>query len=109
MYFSRASLSLLLVLADYSSVKAMRILNAELADTMGNLLSRVCAKSLNPRQIYPRLHTAQLRDIMTTDAAKHLLQSLQQLKGKSFFLVKRIARLILANADEWKLSVLYPP
>ncbi|XP_013097578.2 methionine--tRNA ligase, mitochondrial [Stomoxys calcitrans] len=67
---------------NYSSVKAMRILNAELADTMGNLLSRVCGKSLNPWQIYPRLHTAQLRDIMTTDTAKHLLEMLEQLKGK---------------------------
>lgn len=64
----------------------MRILNAELADTMGNLLSRVCAKSLNPRQIYPRVHTAQLRDILTTDSAKHLWDCLEQLDGKWIFL-----------------------
>ena len=60
----------------------MRILNAELADTLGNLLSRVCAKSLNPRQIYPRVHTAQLRDILTTDSGRHLWESLEQLGGK---------------------------
>lgn len=63
----------------------MRILNAELADTLGNLLSRVCAKSLNPRQIYPRVHTAQLRDILKTDTARHLWDSLEQLDGKCFF------------------------
>ncbi|XP_037824487.1 methionine--tRNA ligase, mitochondrial-like, partial [Lucilia sericata] len=66
----------------YSSIKAMRILNAELADTLGNLLSRVCAKSLNPRQIYPRVHTAQLRDILKTDSARHLWDSLEQLDAK---------------------------
>ncbi|TMW46099.1 hypothetical protein DOY81_008821, partial [Sarcophaga bullata] len=66
----------------YSNVKAMRILNAELADTLGNLLSRVCAKSLNPRQIYPRVHTAQLRDILTTDSGRHLWESLEQLSDK---------------------------
>ncbi|XP_046805649.1 methionine--tRNA ligase, mitochondrial [Lucilia cuprina] len=67
---------------NYSSIKAMRILNAELADTLGNLLSRVCAKSLNPRQIYPRVHTAQLRDILKTDSARHLWDSLEQLDAK---------------------------
>lgn len=63
----------------------MRIVNAELADTLGNLLSRVCAKALNPRQIYPRIHTAQLRDILKTDSGKHLLDCLEQLDGKCFF------------------------
>ncbi|XP_058977896.1 methionine--tRNA ligase, mitochondrial [Musca domestica] len=120
---------------NYSSVKAMRILNAELADTMGNLLSRVCAKSLNPRQIYPRLHTAQLRDIMKTEAAQHLLKSLEQLKEKcgqhyedknfymavdnvmsalhaanSFFETSRPWELKLKTVTEpAKRSLLYPP
>lgn len=30
-----------------------RIINSELADTFGNLLSRCCGKSLNPEQWYP--------------------------------------------------------
>ncbi|XP_033096238.1 methionine--tRNA ligase, mitochondrial-like, partial [Anneissia japonica] len=42
---------------DYSEAKMVAILNAELADTFGNLLSRVTAKSLNPDQIFPEFHT----------------------------------------------------
>ncbi|XP_063707196.1 methionine--tRNA ligase, mitochondrial [Culicoides brevitarsis] len=38
---------------NYSDTKIFRMLNAELADTLGNLLSRCCAKVLNPRQIVP--------------------------------------------------------
>lgn len=29
------------------------MLNAELADTLGNLLSRCCAKAVNPEQVFP--------------------------------------------------------
>lgn len=60
----------------------MRILNAELADTLGNLLSRVCAKSLNPRQIYPRIHKAPLRVILQTENGQNLMQSISELPGK---------------------------
>lgn len=60
----------------------MRILNAELADTLGNLLSRVCSKALNPRQVYPRFHTAQLREILKTSNGRQLRDVLQQFEGR---------------------------
>ncbi|XP_068153424.1 LOW QUALITY PROTEIN: methionine--tRNA ligase, mitochondrial [Drosophila tropicalis] len=65
---------------NYSHVKALRILNSELADTLGNLLSRACAKSLNPTQIYPALHSEELTELLhNLDAAKRLKESLLQL------------------------------
>ncbi|KAH8384148.1 hypothetical protein KR009_012255 [Drosophila setifemur] len=68
---------------DYSHVKAMRILNSELADTLGNLLSRACAKTLNPRQIYPSAHAEHLADLLQSlDAAKRLQESLLQLSER---------------------------
>ncbi|XP_004534150.1 methionine--tRNA ligase, mitochondrial [Ceratitis capitata] len=67
---------------NFSNVKALRILNSELADTLGNLLSRACAKSLNPRQVYPRLHAVQLDDLLRMDATKRLQDALQQIEAR---------------------------
>jgi len=68
---------------DYSHVKAQRILNSELADTLGNLLSRACAKSLNPGQIYPSANAEHLADLLRSlDAAKRLQDTLLQLSGE---------------------------
>jgi len=71
------------LLTDYSHVKAQRILNSELADTLGNLLSRASAKSLNPGQIYPSPSAEHLADLLRSlDAAKRLQDSLLQLSGE---------------------------
>jgi len=71
--------------ADYSHVKALRILNSELADTLGNLLSRACAKSLNPQQMYPTPHAEQSTELLQNlDAAKRMQEAMLQLAGKSF-------------------------
>lgn len=67
---------------NYSSTKALRILNSELADTLGNLLSRVCAKSLNPRQAYPRIYVHHCNEILRLDAAKRLQELLSELPEK---------------------------
>ncbi|XP_030563680.1 methionine--tRNA ligase, mitochondrial isoform X1 [Drosophila novamexicana] len=68
---------------NYSHVKALRILNSELADTLGNLLSRACAKSLNPQQIYPEPHVEHLPHLLhDVDAAKRLQEALLQLEGR---------------------------
>ncbi|KAL7730499.1 hypothetical protein ACLKA6_000502 [Drosophila palustris] len=68
---------------NFSHVKALRVLNSELADTLGNLLSRVCARSLNPQQLYPAPqaeHFSQLlRDL---DAAKRMQEALLQLAAR---------------------------
>nr|XP_006633102.1 PREDICTED: methionine--tRNA ligase, mitochondrial [Lepisosteus oculatus] len=38
---------------DYYDDKVVKLLNAELADSLGGLLSRCTAPALNPRQVYP--------------------------------------------------------
>jgi len=42
--------------SNYSEVKLMRILNAELGDTLGNLLSRCSGKTVNKQQCYPQFN-----------------------------------------------------
>lgn len=68
---------------NYSSTKALRILNSELADTLGNLLSRGCAKSLNPRQVYPRIYVHHCNEILRlSDSARRLQELLSELPEK---------------------------
>lgn len=69
--------------ADYSDTKVMRILNSELADTLGNLLSRGCAKSVNVQQVFPALDVAYFHDdLMKLDVTKKLVELIAQLPGK---------------------------
>lgn len=60
----------------------MRILNSELADTMGNLLSRVCAKSVNNRQIFPTLHRNEFEKLLEVDSTKKLVNLSEALTGE---------------------------
>lgn len=69
-------------LLDYSSTKALRILNSELADTFGNLLSRGCAKSLNKSQTFPRISPSHYDELCKLDATKRLISLVEQLPGK---------------------------
>jgi len=39
---------------NFNEEKLFRLVNAELADTLGNLLNRCCSKALNPAQVWPR-------------------------------------------------------
>ncbi|XP_014671388.1 PREDICTED: methionine--tRNA ligase, mitochondrial-like [Priapulus caudatus] len=41
---------------NYSDEKVVKMLNAELGDTLGNLLSRCTAPALNPAQIFPPIN-----------------------------------------------------
>ena len=61
---------------DYSDVKATRIINAELVNTLGNLLSRVCARSINKRQVVPVCNLKELKEI---DHSLHLIKKLKKL------------------------------
>lgn len=60
----------------------MRILNSELADTFGNLLSRACAKTLNPHQQFPIIHTEQLGELVKLDSLKLLLERISEVPDK---------------------------
>lgn len=59
---------------DYSDRKATRIINAELVNTLGNLLSRVCAQSVNKRQVVPVCNLKELKEL------DHSLQLIKKLK-----------------------------
>lgn len=80
---------------NYSDTKIVRMLNSELADTLGNLLSRCCAKTLNPRQVVPELNETffyLVRNIPEYEAMKDLLDNLpavclKHYKEHNFYLV----------------------
>lgn len=54
-------------------------MNAELADTFGNLLSRACAKTLNPHQKFTAVHSDQLSELIKLDSCKVLLEKISEL------------------------------
>lgn len=64
--------------SDYSDTQATRILNAELADTYGNLLSRACAKVVNPAQIVPGIDRIEFDGISRVDVTQRLIDLLQE-------------------------------
>ncbi|XP_031626423.1 methionine--tRNA ligase, mitochondrial [Contarinia nasturtii] len=61
---------------NYSATKVTRIINAELVNTLGNLLSRVCAKNLNKRQVVPQCIRKELHKF---DSSHKLVKKLKQL------------------------------
>lgn len=69
---------------DYSEVKLTRILNSELADTYGNLLSRCCAPVLNPNQICPPLDPESFECLLKEfDVTQQLIDKVEALPGKT--------------------------
>lgn len=67
---------------DYSDQKLFRILNSELADTLGNLLSRGCAKTVNAQHKYPKLDMVVFEELCKLDATKKLIDLIAQLPGE---------------------------
>ncbi|KAI4462100.1 methionyl-trna synthetase [Holotrichia oblita] len=67
---------------NYSEEKLRRILNAELADTLGNLLNRCCGDALNPEQIFPGVaeYGVVFNELASrVDVGKKLVESLKSL------------------------------
>lgn len=61
----------------------MRILNSELADTLGNLLSRGCARTVNRKQVFPRLNRTVFDDeLMQLEVTQKLVDLIDRLPGK---------------------------
>lgn len=79
-------------ISDYSEVKAVRILNSELADTLGNLLSRCCGKVLNPGQVFPEMNPEAFRAILNEDSTKKLIHALAALPGSILLFLCMIGR-----------------
>ncbi|XP_053697999.1 methionine--tRNA ligase, mitochondrial [Sabethes cyaneus] len=67
---------------NYSDTKIMRILNAELADSFGNLLSRCCGKALNPDAINPVVDPNILDALSSTESTMKMLNMLHELPDK---------------------------
>lgn len=67
---------------DYSETKAIRILNSELADSLGNLLNRCSGKTVNPDQIFPKFCQHSFSIYCNSDEALKLVESLSALPGK---------------------------
>lgn len=59
----------------------MRFLNAELADTFGNLLSRCTGAALNPFQTFPEIETSTFKSVASLDVTTKLLESVITLPG----------------------------
>ncbi|XP_058812419.1 methionine--tRNA ligase, mitochondrial [Topomyia yanbarensis] len=67
---------------NYSDTKIVRILNAELADTLGNLLSRCCGKVLNPGAVVPAVDHASLEALLALEVTQKMLDLLNELPDK---------------------------
>ncbi|XP_041765781.1 methionine--tRNA ligase, mitochondrial [Anopheles merus] len=68
---------------NYSDTKVLRILNSELADTLGNLLSRCCGKALNAESIFPAVDREALDALKEIDATKRMLEALEEMPDKA--------------------------
>ncbi|KAK9716851.1 tRNA synthetases class I (M) [Popillia japonica] len=72
---------------NYSEEKLRRILNAELADTLGNLLNRCCGDALNPEQIFPGVaeYGVVFNELASrVDVGKKLVESLTSLSDTCY-------------------------
>ncbi|ODM98823.1 Methionine--tRNA ligase, mitochondrial [Orchesella cincta] len=66
--------------SNFNEEKMRRFLNAELADTLGNLLNRCTAKAINPSQVWPSVEHFQADQISTH--GENLMRSLEELFDK---------------------------
>lgn len=73
-----------LFVLDYNDTKIIRCLNAELADTLGNLLSRCTGTSLNPFQTFPKIESSAFKSVSSLVVTASLLESVMALQGKLY-------------------------
>lgn len=60
---------------DYSATKLVNILNSELADTLGNLVSRCAGKTVNPSKEFP--DPAKYWNVLQSEAADEIREALE--------------------------------
>ncbi|XP_047526135.1 methionine--tRNA ligase, mitochondrial [Pieris napi] len=65
--------------ANYSETKLINIANSELADTLGNLVSRSCGPALNPRCEFPALHQQEFAECCQLQVTSQLLDAVERL------------------------------
>ena len=71
-----------LFITDYTETKLINIANSELADTLGNLVSRVSGAALNPRAEFPALSAHELTSLVTQNVVSELLDKMDRLPGE---------------------------
>lgn len=69
------------IFTDYSETKAIRILNSELADSLGNLLNRCTATTLNPGHIFPKFCQHSFNTYCDSADASRLVDMVSALPG----------------------------
>ncbi|CAK9807544.1 Methionine--tRNA ligase, mitochondrial [Anthophora quadrimaculata] len=67
--------------ANYSTLKVKRILNAELADTLGNLVNRCFGNGVNPERII--YNSIEYKTILRSEVALKNIQALEELGEKT--------------------------
>ncbi|XP_060528596.1 methionine--tRNA ligase, mitochondrial isoform X2 [Cylas formicarius] len=67
--------------SNYSDIKVVNILNSELADTLGNLLSRCCGTNLNPSQAFPMFNQRWFEKVLENDVTRRLIDHVTELPG----------------------------
>ncbi|XP_013381189.1 methionine--tRNA ligase, mitochondrial [Lingula anatina] len=72
--------------ADFTDERLIDVLNSELANVLGNIVSRVTAKKLNPKHCYPPF-MPEVWEEFCQEEDRVLLEKLKELPGK-FFSVK---------------------
>lgn len=65
---------------DFTTLKALQVINSDLVNNVGNLLSRSTVKKLNPDQIYPCLIPSLLKG-SSLKIANPLIDSLNEIRG----------------------------
>lgn len=99
---------------DYSRTQALRRINAELADTYGNLVSRCCGEAINPKQEIPEAmlisdDLGQIQELLVKlgDLARKCEQNYDQAdfyKGVDDIMsVLRLNNKIYEDTQPWKL------
>jgi len=74
-------MSLKNLLVDYSSTKIVNILNSELADTLGNLVSRCAGKAVNPSKEFP--DPAKYWNVLQSQVADETREALKSVSRKA--------------------------
>ncbi|GMR32787.1 hypothetical protein PMAYCL1PPCAC_02982, partial [Pristionchus mayeri] len=67
--------------SNFALLKAINVINADLINNVGNLVSRACATKINPGQVYPYVDILELHDEIS-DSANPLVAEMNALRDK---------------------------
>lgn len=79
--FFIVKINILFLYLDYNKLKVQKILNSELADTLGNLVNRCFGKSINPDGII--YNSTEYKSILNSEIALKNIKALENLSEKA--------------------------